>query len=294
MQKITPFLWFDHQAEEAMNFYTSLFDHSKVESISRYADGPMQGKVLTGVFRLDGQQFMALDGGPEYKFTPSTSFFVNCETEEEVDELWGKLSPGGSVLMPLQAYPFSEKFGWIADKYGVSWQLNLAGRKQKITPFLMFVAEQHGNAEEAMKLYTSLFENSSIKQIERYAAGEPGEEGMVKHAVFTLDSQEFMAMESNLEHQFTFSEAISFYVNCDTQEEVNMLWDVLTDGGEEMPCGWLKDRYGVTWQIIPSALPELLNDPDPEKAQRVMQAMLQMKKIDVEGLRNAAVGEMSR
>jgi len=154
MQKITPFLWFNDQAEEAVNFYVSIFDDAEVLNISRYEGGPMEGKVLTAVFQLNGQEFMALDGGPEFSFTEAISFFVHCESQEEVDYYWEKLTEGG---------------------------------------------------------------DESAQQ-----------------------------------------------------------------------CGWLKDKYGVSWQIIPTALPELLNHPDPEKAQRVMQAMLQMKKIDIQGLRQAA------
>jgi predicted 3-demethylubiquinone-9 3-methyltransferase (glyoxalase superfamily) len=297
MQKITPFLWFDTQAEEAIKFYTACFKNSKIESINRYPEGPlegpmagMEGKVLTGVFELAGQRFMALDGGPVFNFTPAISFFVNCETAEEVDHLWGRLSDGGTILMPCQNYPFSEKFGWTMDRYGLSWQLNLAARAQKITPFLMFVGEQHGKAEEAIQLYTSLFQNSRVEHVERYGAGEDGEEGSVKHALFQLSGQEFMVMDSNLEHAFTFTEASSFYVECESQEEVDYLWNTLSADPEAEQCGWLKDRYGVSWQIIPAALPELLNDPDPERSKRVMDAMLQMKKIDVEALQRAHAG----
>lgn len=298
MQKITPFLWFSTQAEEAMNFYTSIFPDSRVISIKRYPDGPlegpmagMEGKVLTGIFELAGQRFMALDGGPTFKFTPAISLFVNCETAAEVDEMWGKLSGGGSVLMPLQQYPFSEKFGWLEDKYGLSWQLTLGAWAQKITPFLMFVGEQHGKAEEAMTFYTSLFDNSGIKQIERYGAGAAGQEGTVTHAVFNLNGQAFMAMDSNLEHAFTFTEAISFYVDCESQAEVDRLWDALSAHPEAEQCGWLKDRYGVSWQIIPAVVSEMMNEPDPEKAKRGMDAMLQMKKIDIRALQEAVYGQ---
>lgn len=292
MQKISPFLWFDYQAEEAVNFYTSAFKNSKIGTVTRYGEagpGP-EGSVLTVSFELEGMHFTALNAGPEFSFTPAISFFVNCDTQEEVSALWEKLSEGGSVLMPLQQYPFSEKFGWVEDAYGVSWQLNLGNRPQKITPFLMFVGEQHGKAEEAMQYYTSLFEDSGITTIERYSAGEDEPEGTVKHAVFTLHGQEFMAMDSSMEHAFTFTEALSLYVDCKSQEEVDYLWEKLTEGGEEQPCGWLKDRFGVSWQIIPRALTEMMNDPDPEKSKRVTESMLQMKKIDVPTLERAYEG----
>jgi predicted 3-demethylubiquinone-9 3-methyltransferase (glyoxalase superfamily) len=193
--------------------------------------------------------------------------------------------------MELDKYPFSEKFGWVEDKFGVSWQLNLASSMQKITPFLMFVGKQHGKAEEAMNFYISLFNNSSIGEIERYGKGEEEPEGTVKHATFSLNGQEFMAMDSNREHPFTFTEATSLFVNCETREEVDELWEKLSEGGEKQRIGWLKDKYGVSWQVVPTVLGELLNDPDPEKSQRVMKSMLQMGKIDIEKLKQAYEGQ---
>ena len=152
---------------------------------------------------------------------------------------------------------------------------------QKITPFLWF----NDQAEEAMNFYTAIFKNSKIGSVSRYGEGGPGPQGSVMTATFELNGQEFMALNGG--PLFTFTEAISFFVNCETQAEVDELWEKLTEGGEESQCGWLKDKYGLSWQIVPTALGELLNDPDAEKAGRVMNAMLQMKKIDVAGLRAA-------
>jgi predicted 3-demethylubiquinone-9 3-methyltransferase (glyoxalase superfamily) len=291
MQKITPFLWFDQQAEEAMNFYTSVFKNSKVGQISRYGEagpGPA-GSVLTASFELDGLQFTALNGGPAFSFTPAVSFFVSCQTQGEIDGLWEELSAGGSELMPLQQYPFSEKFGWLQDRFGLSWQLNLGGNGQKIIPFLMFVGQQHGKAEEAMTFYTSLFPDSGIDMITRHGPDQSEAEGTVMQAVFRLAGQEFMALDSALEHAFTFTEATSFSVDCRSQEEVDFFWEKLGQGGDEsaQQCGWLKDRYGLSWQIVPSRLIELMNDRDPARAQRVTEAMLQMKKIEIAALERA-------
>ena len=202
---------------------------------------------------------------------------------------FGISSPiSGSVLTEYGQYPFSEKFGWLVDKFGVSWQLNLDYQPQKISPCLLFVGEQTGKAEEAMKLYTSLFKDSEIKRIERYTASEADTEGTVKHAIYVLADQEFIAMDSGLDHQFGFTPAFSFFVECKDQQEVDYLWEKLIEnGGEPGQCGWLTDKYGVSWQIIPTALGEMMNDPNPERAQRVTQAMLKMTKIDVAGLRLA-------
>jgi predicted 3-demethylubiquinone-9 3-methyltransferase (glyoxalase superfamily) len=277
MQKISPFLWFDGNAEEAANFYTSIFKHSKIQSVS----------PMSATFRLDGLEFIALNGGPQFKFTPAISFFVNCKTHPEIDELWMKLSADGTVFMELDRYPFSEKFGWVQDQFGVSWQLNLADRVQSITPFLMFVGKQHAKAEEAINFYVSLFDDSKLISIERYSAGEEESEGTVKCAMFSLSGQEFMAMDSGREHPFTFSETISLFVRCETQPEINYFWEKLSVGGEKSRCGWLKDKFGVSWQIVPPVLGEMLNDEDDEKSDRVMQAMLKMDKLDITTLKQA-------
>ena len=152
---------------------------------------------------------------------------------------------------------------------------------QKITTFLWF----NNDAEEAVNFYVSLFKNSKILDVSRYGDAGPGPKGSVMTMSFQLEGQEFIALNGGPE--FKFTEAISLYVNCKTQAEVDELWAKLTQGGEESQCGWLKDKYGLSWQIVPIALTEMLSDPDPVKAQRVMQAMLQMKKIDVQGLKNA-------
>jgi predicted 3-demethylubiquinone-9 3-methyltransferase (glyoxalase superfamily) len=153
--------------------------------------------------------------------------------------------------------------------------------KQKITPFLWF----DNQAEEAMNFYVSIFRNSKVISIGRYGEAGPGSKGTVMTVSFELEGQEFMALNGGPQYKFT--EAISFFVNCETQEEVDELWEKLSEGGEKGPCGWLKDKYGVSWQIVPTVLGEMLSDPDPARSQRVMKAMLQMKKIEIEGLKKA-------
>lgn len=289
MQKISPFLWFDNQAVEAARFYTSLFPNSRIKTTIDYDDpGPSPSDTLTIVeFQLAGLDITAMNAGPEFSFTPSTSFFVFCDSAGEVDRLYAALSEDGVTLMPLQAYPFSERFAWVNDRYGLSWQLMLGAGEPKITPFLMYVGDQSGKAEEAMNFYTSLFPDSAIESVSYYGPGTEQPEGNVMHARFRLHGQPFMAMDGGTQHQFTFTEAFSLYVDCQTQEEVDDLWAKLADGGEEQACGWLKDRYGVSWQIIPRILMELMQDEDPEKARRVTEAMYQMQKIEIDELRRA-------
>lgn len=292
-QKIVPFLSFDDNAEEAVNFYTSCFKNSKTGSISRYdeatakASGRPAGSVLTASFQLNGHEFIALNCGPFFKFTPCISFFVDCHTEEEIDELWKKLSVDGKTIMEYKTYPFSKKYGWIEDRFGLSWQLNLAGNKQKINPLLMFTGKQAGKAEEAINFYTSLFQKSEIINITHYAEGLGEPEGNVVHARFSLEGEVFIAMDSSLKHDFNFTPAVSFTVYCETQDEVDCFWEKLTEGGKEVECGWLEDKYGVSWQIVPTVFLKLLSQPDKEKSKRVMQAMMKMKKFDIKKLEEA-------
>jgi predicted 3-demethylubiquinone-9 3-methyltransferase (glyoxalase superfamily) len=152
---------------------------------------------------------------------------------------------------------------------------------QKITPFLWF----DGKAEEAMNFYVSIFKNSKAGRVTRYGEGGPGPKGTVMSATFILDGQEFFALNGG--PQFAFSEAISFFVDCKTQKEVDELWEKLSEGGVKQRCGWLKDKYGLSWQIVPSVLGKMLQDKNAEKAKRVMQAMMQMNKIDIKRLKQA-------
>ena len=276
--QIFPCLWFDGQAQAAAKFYCSVFNNSKIT-----VDTP-----LVVNFELCGQTFMGLNGGPNFKFNPSISLFVTCEPVDEIDDLWKKLSEGGSVMMPLDKYDWSERYGWLQDKFGLSWQIykgKLSDVKQKITPSFLFVGAQYGNAEKAVRFYTSVFHNSSIDGILLYRAGEPQPEGKVKHAQFILDEKVFMAMDGLGAHEFNFNEAVSFVVNCETQQEIDYYWDKLTAGGQEGNCGWLKDQFGVSWQIVPTILGKLMSDA--EKSPRVMQAFMQMKKFDIEKLKQA-------
>jgi predicted 3-demethylubiquinone-9 3-methyltransferase (glyoxalase superfamily) len=291
MRKINPFLWFDSEAEEASELYASAFEDSGVEQVSRYGDagpGP-KGKAMVVSFKLEGLAINALNGGPVFRFNPAISFFVKCGTEGEVDALWSRLSDSGKVLMELGKYPFSEKFGWIEDKYGLSWQLHLGEASRGIAPLLMFCGPARGRSEEAMRRYVSIFEGSRIDRVERYAAGEGGIEGEVKHARFFLGDGEFMAMDSGVEQPFTFTPAVSFVVNCETQEEVDDYWEKLSEGGSTGQCGWLEDKFGVSWQIVPTVLAELMSGGG-ERAERVTEAMLKMTKLDIAALKGAYEG----
>ncbi|HEY6907104.1 MAG TPA: VOC family protein [Ignavibacteriaceae bacterium] len=298
MQKISPFLWFDDNAEEAVNFYASVFKNFKPGKPVRYteagaaASGRPKDSVMTIPFALEGIEFTALNGGPIFKFTPAVSFFVNCEDKAEVEQLWSKLSPGGKSLMALDKYPFSEKYGWIEDKYGLSWQLFYSATPvdKKIVPSLLFVGDVAGRAEEAIDFYTSIFENSKRLGTFRYEANQlPDKEGTIVYADFLLQGQKFAAMDSAQTHNFSFNESISFVINCEDQKEIDHFWNKLSEGADEraQQCGWLKDKYGVSWQIVPTELGRLLSDKDPMRSQKVMQAVLGMKKLKIKDLQKA-------
>ena len=290
MPSVTPHLWFDRQAKEAAEFYCSVFPNSRITHVTTLRDTP-SGDCDVVSFELAGQPFMAISAGPLFKFNPSVSFLVSCRTVEEVDRLWASLSRGGTALMPLDSYPFSERYGWIEDRYGLSWQIMHAGEGeivQRITPTLMFVGEVCGKAEEAITFYTSLFPDSKGGHILRYGRGEaPDTAGTIKHAGFSLAGWEFAAMDSARGHDFGFNEAISFIVSCDTQEEIDHYWDSLSAFPEAEQCGWLKDRYGLSWQVVPSAMDEMMRSGTKEQMARVTEAFLKMKKFDIAELQRA-------
>jgi predicted 3-demethylubiquinone-9 3-methyltransferase (glyoxalase superfamily) len=285
-------LWFDTQAEEAAHFYTSIFGDSKIDYKNHYTKEGLEthhreaGSVLTVGFRIGDLKFVALNGGPEFKFSQANSFFVNLETESEIDRIWERLSEGDSkTLMPLDYYQWSQKYGWIRDKYGLTWQLNLTGTPQKVNPFLMFDGAQLGKGREAIDFYTSVFPDSNLGDMVFYGPENKEYEGLIVHSVFNLSGQEFMVMDSGRPNNVNFNEAVSYMVYCQSQKEIDYFWDQLTRGGMEDQCGWLKDKFGVSWQVAPAILPELLNDP--ERAGRVIQAFMPMKKFDIDKIINA-------
>ena len=293
MQKIVPHLWFDKEASEAAKFYTSLFNNSKIIDTTQIHGTP-SGTAEMVTIELSGQEFMLISAGPFFTFTPAISFLIACSTTEEVEKLWEQLSKDGTELMPLDAYPFSEKYAWVEDRYGLSWQImHMGDRKitQKITPTLMFTGDVCGKAEEAINTYTLIFSNANVDNILRYTAGEePDKEGTIKHAAFILEDQKFAAMDSAYEHNFTFNEAISFIVYCDTQEEIDYYWEKLSAVPEAEQCGWLKDKFGASGQIVRSVMKEMMQSKNNEKSARATEAFMKMKKFNIAELKKAYEG----
>jgi predicted 3-demethylubiquinone-9 3-methyltransferase (glyoxalase superfamily) len=294
LQRFTTCLWFDSNAEEAMRFYASVFENAKIGSIAYYGEAGHEvhhrpnDSVMTVCLTIDDQELMGLNGGPIFTINPAISFYVTCKSQNEIDNLYKKLSNGGSVLMELNKYPFSEKYAWVNDKFGVSWQLNLTDKtSQKISPCLMFTGDQQGRAEEAIKFYTSIFKNSNVDYLVKYEEGEPAT-GKVKHAGFKLDGQQFIAMDSPIEHAFGFTPATSFIVNCKTQSEVDEMWEKLqANGGLPSQCGWLTDRFGVSWQVVPTIIEHMVTEKDKAKREKVLAAIMKMEKLDIAELEKA-------
>lgn len=298
VQPITPHLWFDKQAKEAAEFYCSAFPDSKIDAITQLHDTP-SGDCDVVSFTLQGQPFMAISAGPLFKFNPSVSFFVNFDPARDpdarahLDALWAALIEGGQALMPLDAYPFSQRFGWVQDRYGVSWQLILtdaAGEpRPAIVPSLMFTGAVAGKAEEAGAFYRSVFDDSAPGQLVRHPAGSPTDrEGTVMFSDFRLGQTWFAAMDSAYPHGFGFNEAISFVVVCRDQAEIDRYWAQLSSVPEAEQCGWCKDRFGLSWQITPRVLEQIMTSGDAAKIDRVTQAFLPMHKLDVAAIEAAA------
>lgn len=301
MQKITPHLWFDKQAQEAAEFYVGVFGKdSTVHSVTPIEGAP-GGDASMVTFTLRGYEFMSISAGPIFTINPSVSFFLNFDpasnpqAREELDAFWAKLSEGGKALMDIGEYPFSKRYGWIQDKYGVTWQLILTNPQGEPRPFivpsLLFTGPVAGKAEEAMKYYVETFKNAKVGMVARYPAGmTPDKEGTVMFEDYQLESQWFASMDSAHPHAFNFNEAVSLVVSCETQEEIDSLWARLSARPESEQCGWCKDQFGVSWQIVPSAMWRLMGGPKEQRL-RVISAFMKMKKFDIAELEKAARGE---
>jgi predicted 3-demethylubiquinone-9 3-methyltransferase (glyoxalase superfamily) len=308
MQKIVPHLWFDKEAAEAAEFYASVFPESQVSSITRMEDTP-SGDADMVIFELWNQKFMAISAGPLFKPNPSISFMVNFDplffsgspdpaqaAREKIDFVWSKLAEGGNVLMPIDSYPFSQRYGWVQDRYGISWQLILTNPEGEPRPAiinsLLFVGDQYGNAEEAINFYCSVFRNSKLGSIHRYPEGPgPDKAGTVMFADFKLEDSWFSAMDSAHEHKFNFNEGISLVVNCEDQEELDYFTQKLSAVPEAEQCGWIKDKFGVSWQISSTALEEMMVNGTQEQVNRIIQALLPMKRLEIAPLIKAFEGK---
>lgn len=273
--KIHPCIWCNNNASEMAEYYKTIFPGTKIVD-----ENPV---VL--MMEIEGQKIMLLNGGDMFRPNPAISLMGVFKNPENVETLWNKLIKDGKALMELGEYPFSKKYGWLEDKFGVSWQLYTGedgGAKEKYVPTLMFVGANNGRAKEAIEFYTKTFPNSKVQGIMEYPEGGDDTPGNVQHAQFDIDGYTLMCMDSSYDHKFNFTEGVSVVVNCKDQEEIDKYWNELTtDGGAESQCGWLKDKYGVSWQIIPENIGQLI------QTKEASDALMKMKKIVIADLEKA-------
>lgn len=270
-----PCIWFDGKIKEATQFYCSLFENSKIIAENN----------IISKFEIEGTTVKLLNGGALFKPNPSISFFVKCETKAAIQNLWTSLSQGGKVMMNLDAYPWCEQYGWVEDKYGMTWQLfltTLQQGEQKVIPSFLFTNEVFGRAQEAINFYTSIFSTSKILFTDHYKEDEVPNSGKLKFGSFQLNNQQFAAMDGPGNHAFQFNEGLSFIVECNDQNEIDYYWEKLTQEGHDGQCGWLKDKFGVSWQIIPTALNSLMGNP--ATAEKARTAFMKMRKFIIKDL----------
>jgi predicted 3-demethylubiquinone-9 3-methyltransferase (glyoxalase superfamily) len=300
-QKIIPHLWFDTEAKEAAEFYVKAFGKGSKVTHSSVLHNTPSGDCDIVSFDLAGFSFMAISAGPYFKFNPSISFMLNFDpskdpkAKEHLDALWEKLVDGGEVMMELQEYPFSKRYGWLKDKYGVTWQLILTNPEGEERPFiipsLMFTGDKTGKAEEAIDYYVSVFKNAKRGMTSPYPPGtSPEKDAKIAFADFMIEGLWFAAMDAGHMHKFDFNEAISLLVSCKNQEDIDYYWQ-LSAVPEAEQCGWLKDKYGVSWQVSPSDLNAMLTKGSQEQIDRVTQTFMKMKKFDLAKLKKAQEGK---
>jgi len=293
MQKIVPHLWFDKEALEAAELYISLFENSKLNGTTILPDTP-SGDTMIVDFDLAGINFNALSAGPYFNLNPSISFMVACKDKEEVNRLYNTLIEGGKDLMPLDTYPFSPWYAWIEDRYGLTWQLMLTedyDNTPRIRPVLLFAGEALGKAEDFIKTTLSVFKNAEKGEVSYYKPDEPHvENAKVNYGEVTIEGFPLIVMDHGEGGDFTFNEAFSLIVLCKDQEEIDYYWDLLSYVPESEQCGWLKDKYGISWQIVPEDTNKILFEGTDEEVRRITEAFLQMKKFDLDELNRVRAG----
>lgn len=281
MSKITPFIRCESNAAELAEYYLSIFTESKLCD---------QNPIVTTI-EIYGQTMGFINGGPHTKPNPSISFSLWIKDKALCDTLRSKLSDGGMALMPYDTYERSPAYGRCNDKYGVSRQVMLDDRAETTTnamiPSMMFIGANNGKTKEAMDYYCSIFPNSAVDFTRPYGENAMGENPEnLNHAEFKLSGQQFIAMDSGMEHKFQFDDGVSLSISCDGQEEVDHFWNhFVNDGWSESQCGRCKDKYGVSRQVVPKQVLEaMFHNPDQQKADYAMQQMMKMKKIVIADL----------
>ncbi|WP_291278860.1 VOC family protein [Galactobacter sp.] len=305
MVSIVPHLWFDGQVRAAVEFYTELFPDSEITGTAVMEDTP-GGDTVWYTFRLWGQEFQAIDGGPFFTPNPSVSFFVNVDPSRvagargEVDRIVSALTDGGTELMPLGEYPFSPHYAWVQDRFGISWQVMLTNPEGEprppIVPSLAFGNSAVGGAAAARSRYLELFDDAVPGSQVRFAdMGMPeGSPEVPADGVAYSDVRlagTWFALMDTPGFPDVFNEGISLMIRCDSQEEMDRYWAVLSTVPEAEQCGWCKDEFGLSWQVVPKELDTMLLEGTLEQAKRVQDAFMPMHKLDLEALRAAYRGD---
>lgn len=297
MQRIVPNIWCQRNAVEVGDFYAQVLPNASSTVSSSYpTEGlldfqvPFAGLPLVVDVNVDGYQLRLINAGEEFWPTPAISFILNmdplkfdggeAEARERINSMWAAFSDGGTVRMELGEYPYSKLYGWIEDRYGVNWQLMLTDPEGPpaplVVPSLLFTGAE-AKAQAAMDFYTDLIPGSSVDAAVPYPEGDDSPEG-VMFAQFTLAEQCFSTMDGGTDHKFTFSPGISLEISCPDQAEIDRLWDALSSVPEAEACGWVQDRYGVSWQIVPANMDALMKHPG------AYERMIQMKKLIIADL----------
>ncbi|MFT4088751.1 MAG: VOC family protein [Gordonia sp. (in: high G+C Gram-positive bacteria)] len=299
MQKIIPNIWFAGNAEEGGALYASAFPGATSTVTARYPEEGLldfqkefAGASLTVGVDIDGFRLQLINAGNDFRPNPSISFMVNFDpsrdeqSREHLDAAWEALSEGGTVRMELGEYPFSPRFGWIEDRFGVSWQLILTNPDGDPRPFVMpaflFTGPAQNKTKAAVAKYTELFDGTIGTVVEHTAQTGPAAADAVMFADFTLGDEWFVAMDGDDSHDFTFGPGVSLQADCADQAEIDTLWEALSAVPEAEQCGWCVDEFGISWQVCPAAMDELMISP------AAYQAMMQMKKIVIADLKAAA------
>ena len=278
-------LWFNQTAKNAVNFYKNTFGDLEIEHTEYYTKAgseihqQSEGTVMTISFKLWNQDFIALNGNSMFKHSPSFSNFVYVKSTADLDKIWNQLTVDGTIRMPLNEYPWSKKYGWVADQYGVEWQLMLSEGENKIVPAILFVDSLYGKGQQALDFYLKSFPVSKL------IAKEITDEHIL-FSQFKLYNQEFILMEGAGAHGHVFSESYSIVLNCETQAEIDQFWTQLTmNGGQKGPCGWLKDSFGISWQVVPKDLSLWLKEAPQNKKEKLLAKLMDMEKLNIAELK---------
>lgn len=294
-----PCLWFDAQAEQAAAFYIDTFGGNVLtrtlypQSIDNGAGKPF-GSVMGVEFEIAGRRFTAVNGGPMFTINPSISFFACVEQSEAAKRLFATLASGGETLMPLDEHGDGHDLsGWAVDRFGVSWQVTTTAEGEPdihMAPCLTFCGAQAGRAAEAIAFYTSLFPDSKVQRLDHYHEGEGAPTASLKRGLFSIAGQSVVAVDSHLDPAFNFNEAVSLQILCADQSELDAYWDALSQDGTPQMCGWLKDRFGIIWQIVPRRSIDWMSSQDHAARDRVFAAIRTMVKLDIAALQRAFDG----